>query len=111
MESTTCDVQHNVRQLDVVDGLPIQPNNIKEQMPVLAQQLQSLAANVGRESVQRMLKASMDLRAAFDANDYRAVNEVFKRGHGWVAAQENGFCVGVPENVMRDFAKRHRRAR
>jgi hypothetical protein len=110
MESTTYDVQQTRPAFNLLDGLPIQPTNIKEQMPLLAQQLQSLAANVGRESVQRMLKASMDLRAAFDANDYRAVNEVFKRGHGWVAAQENGFCVGVPENAMRDFAKRHRRS-
>jgi len=110
MKSTTCDVRDNDRDVDVVDGLPPMPASIKNQMPKLATLLQSLAAQLGRDSVQLQLKASMDLRRAFDADDYRAVSEVYRRGHGWVAATENGFCIGVPAPAMQEFARRHREA-
>jgi hypothetical protein len=108
METTTCAVQHHGQQLDGVDGLLPPPTNIKEQMPQLASTLQWLSGNLGRESVVRQLKASMDLRKAYDADDYRAVNAVYKRGHGWIDCEEGGFCVGVPRRFMEAFAKRHR---
>lgn len=77
-------------------------------MPKLAAMLQHLSANMGRESVQNQLKASMDLRRRFDANDYVGVNEVYRRGHGWIDWQEAGYCIGVPKAAMQAFAKRHR---
>ena len=111
MESTTCTVQHHGQHVDGVDGLAPMPTSIKDQMPVLARMLQDLAANMGRESVQLQLKASMDLRRAFDADDYQAVSAVYRRGDGWVSAVENGFCVGVPDAAMKAFAQRHRGGR
>jgi hypothetical protein len=111
METTTCDVQQSVRHVDAVDGLLPMPTNIKVQMPDLASMLQQLAANVGRDTVQRQLQASVDLRHAYDADDYRAVNAVYRRGDGWVSWSENGYCVGVPSDVMAAFAKRHRGGR
>lgn len=111
METTTCDVQHGVQHPDVPDGLPPMPTNIKLQMPNLARMLQELAGNIGRDLVQRQLQASVDLRRAFDADDYRAVNAVYRRGDGWVSWSEGGYCVGVPSDVMAAFAKRHRGGR
>ena len=108
METTTCAVQHGVQQVDVVDGLLPMPASIKAQMPELAALLQSLAANIGREAVQKQLQASVDLRRAFDADDYKAVRAVYRRGDGWVDATENGFQVGVPAAAMQTFARRHR---
>jgi len=108
MDSTACTVQHHGQHVDGVDGLLPMPTNIKLQMPILAKLLQDLAANLGRESVQLQLKASMDLRRAYDADDYQAVRAVYRRGDGWVSAVENGFCVGVPEEAMKAFARRHR---
>lgn len=108
MESTTCDGQHHDQQVDVVAGLEPSPTNIKTQMPQLSIWLQDLAVNMGRESVQAMVKATMDLRRAFDADDYAAVSAVYRRGDGWINAQENGFCMGVPDAAMKAFAKRHR---
>ena len=108
METTTYDVHHNDQQPDVMDGLLPPPSNIKVQMPGLAAQLQFLAGNLGRESVTLQLKASIDLRKAFDADDYRAVNAIYKRGHGWIDWEEGGYCVGVPKRAMQAFAKRHR---
>ena len=110
MESTACDVRDNDRDIDVMDGLLPVPSSIKGQMPKLAGMLRNLSNQLGRESVQRQLKASVDLRAAFDADDYQAVKSIYRRGHGWIDAQEDGFCVGVPELAMRDFARRHREA-
>jgi hypothetical protein len=77
-------------------------------MPLLAAMLQDLSAQLGRESIQAQLKASMDLRKAFDADDYQAVNAIYRRGHGWIDWQEAGFCIGVPSAAMQAFAKRHR---
>jgi hypothetical protein len=110
MESTTCDVQHNGQQVGVVDGLSPTPTSIKDQMPELAKLLQDLAVNGGRESVQVMLKATMDLRRAYEVDDYAAVCAIYRRGDGWINAQENGFCMGVPDADMKAFAKRHREA-
>ncbi len=108
METMTCDVQHPVRDLDVLDGLPPAPTSIKDQMPDLAAFLQSLAANIGRDHVQLQLKASIDLRRAFLSDDYAAVREVYRRGHGWVYWEERGYCMGVPAGRMIEFARRHR---
>lgn len=108
MESTACDVQHHGQQVDVVDGLPPMPTNIKLQMPECAAFLQSLAANVGRDQVQQMLKASVDLRRAFDRNDYAAVRAVYRRGHGWIDWAEAGYLVGVSSDAMTRFARQHR---
>lgn len=111
MESTTCNVRDNDRDKTTrpdVAGLGPVPSDIKAQMPVLAWMLRNLADQLGRESVQQQLKASVDLRAAFDADDYRGVNAVYRRGHGWIDAEEGGFCVGVPAGVMQAFARRHR---
>jgi hypothetical protein len=110
MESTTCAVRDNDRDVCVPDGLAPVPGNIKLQMPGLASMLQYLAEQLGRESVQLQLKASIDLRRAFDADDYAGVNQVYRRGNGWIYWPENGFLVGVPEDAMREFAARHRRA-
>lgn len=114
MNSTTCDVRDNVRDIpprtDVRDGLLPAPSNIKDQMPGLAKMLQHLSQQLGRESVQLQVKATMDLRKAFDANDYRAVSAVYRRGHGWIYWEEGGYCMGVPEAAMRAFANKHRRA-
>ena len=84
------------------------PTNIKLQMPQCAAFLQSLAANVGRNQVQQMLKASVDLRRAFDRNDYAAVRAVYRRGHGWIDWAEGGFLVGVASEAMSEFARQHR---
>lgn len=108
METNSCDGQHHGQQVDVVAGLLPVPNSIKDQMPVLAGLLQDLAANLGRESVQLQVRASIDLRRAFDADDYAGVSAVYRRGVGWIDAQENGFCVGVPAAAMQAFTKRHR---
>lgn len=113
METIACAVHQSVHQVDVVDGLtdglPPMPTNIKEQMPGLASMLQYLAVQIGRDAVQRQLKASIDLRRAYDADDYQAVNAMYRRGHGWVDCQEGGFCVGVPKQAMQTFALKHRR--
>lgn len=108
METTTCDVHHHDHQSAEVDGLLPPPSNIKLQMPGLAAQLQFLAGNLGRESVTLQLKASLDLRKAYDADDYKAVSAIYKRGHGWIDWEEGGYCVGVPKRAMQAFAKRHR---
>lgn len=108
MESTSCDGQHNGQQIDVVAGLLPVPTSIKDQMPQLATILQDFAANMGREDIQLQVKASIDLRRAFDADDYQAVSAVYRRGHGWIDWQENGFCIGVPGWAMKAFVKRHR---
>lgn len=109
METTTCTVQHYDQHVDGVDELLPPPTNIKEQMPSLAAQLQWLSGNLGRESITLQLKASIDLRKAYDADDYRAVSAVYKRGHGWIDWEEDGYCVGVPKRFMQAFAARHRR--
>jgi hypothetical protein len=109
METTTCAVHQHGQHVDVVDDLLPPPTNIKEQMPGLAAMLQFLAGNIGRESVTLQLKASMDLREAYDADDYRAVNEIYRRGHGWIDWEESGYCVGVPKRAMAAFAAKHRR--
>ena len=111
MNSTSCAVQHHVQDVDVLDGLPTMPANIKEQMPELAKFLQGLAANIGRDEVQRMLKSSVDLRRAYDSDDYQAVRAVYGRGLGWVTWLENGYLVGVPAVAMATFARRHRERR
>lgn len=111
METTACDVQHDVRMVDEADGLPPLPRSIKEQMPVLAGWLQELAGQLGRDHVDRMVRASVDLRKAFDRDDYEAVQEVYRRGHGWIDSTEGGFCMGVPADRMKEFAKKHREAR
>ena len=108
MKSTTCDVHHDGQHTSVVDGLLPAPTSIKEQMPLLAAALQSLAANLGRESVQLQVRASMDIRRAFDMDDFRAVRDVYQRGHGWINAQEAGFQLGVPSAHMQAFNSRHR---
>ena len=101
MKSITCDVRDNDRDTTTrtdVDGLaalPPTPTNIKEQMPLLAAMLKDLAAQLGRERIQFQLKASMDLRKAFDADDYREVNSIYRRGHGWIDWQEAGFCLSL----------------
>jgi hypothetical protein len=102
------DGQHNGQQVDVVAGLAPLPTNIKDQMPVLAGLLQKVAVSMGRESINLQIRASMDLRRAYDADDYRGVSAVYRRGHGWINAQENGFCLGVPDAAMKAFVKRHR---
>ncbi len=108
MKSTTCDVRDNDRDVTVMDGLLPVPASIKTQMPGLAEMLKSLVDQIGRDAVQLQLKASIDLRRAFDADDYRAVNEIYRRGHGWIDWQENGFSIGVPAVAMQTFAQRHR---
>lgn len=108
MKSTTCNVRDNDRDVCIPDGLGPIPASIKDQMPELAGMLQSLSNQLGRETVQLQIKASIDLRRAFDADDYTTVNAIYRRGHGWIHWQENGFFIGVPEQAMRDFAKRHR---
>jgi hypothetical protein len=116
METTACAVHQPVQHLDVVDGsgevdgLAPMPTNIKDQLPGLAAMLQYLATQIGREAVQLQLKASIDLRKAYDADDYRAVNAIYRRGHGWVDCQEAGYCVGVPKQAMQTFALKHRRS-
>jgi len=111
METTSCDVHHHGQQVDVMDGIPPAPSSIKVQMPELAKYLQDIAAQMGRETVALQVKATVDLRNAFDQDNYRAVNLVYRRGHGWVSWGENGFYFGVPEDAMRAFARRHREAR
>jgi hypothetical protein len=108
MESITCNVRENVRDEIQTDGLPPVPSSIKEQMPLLAAMMQDLSSQLGRESVQLQLQASMDLRKAFDADDYRQVSEIYRRGHGWIDWQEKGYCIGVPAAAMKHFAQRHR---
>ncbi len=111
MESTACDVQHHGQQVDVVAGLLPMPTNIKNQMPQCAAFLQSLAANIGRDQVQQMLRASVDVRRAYDRDDYAAVREIYRRGQGWVFWSEAGHLVGVPADAMTEFARRHRGTR
>ena len=111
MESTSCDVHHDVQQVEKMDKLKPAPISIKEQMPGLSTVLRQLAENLGRDQVQRMVEATVCLRAAFDADDYLGVNAAYRLGHGWIVWEENGYCFGVPEAEMRRFAQRHRRAR
>jgi hypothetical protein len=108
MKSITCNVRDNDRDERVVDGLLPVPSSIKDQMPLLAAMLQTLSAQLGRDHVQLQLKASIDLRKAFDSDDYRAVSAVYRRGHGWIDWQENGYCIGVPKPAMQAFAQKHR---
>jgi hypothetical protein len=109
MESISCDVHHGDHLLDVVDAIGPMPTNIKLQMPTLAVLLQSLAANMGREHIHAMVEATVELRRAFDADDYHAVSAIYGRRKGWAEASENGFTFGVPEAAMKAFAARHRR--
>lgn len=111
MESTTCDVQQAVQHTEALDGLPKllpSPTSIKAQMPLLAAQLQQLAAQMGREFVDLQVRASMDIRAAYDKDDRWAVSAVYRRGHGWISSIEGGACLGVPDEYMRAFVRRHR---
>ena len=121
MKSITCNVQQNVqeaefagRRTENLDGLPELapvPTSIKEQMPVLASMLQDLAANIGREQVAPTVKAAIDLRRAYDRDDYAAVKAVYDRKNGWVTCAEGGHQVGVPARYIRAFWARHRAAR
>lgn len=111
MKSITCNVHDKKTDVDVVDGLLPVPTSIKDQMPLLAQMLQVLSAQLGRDAIQRQLRCSMDLRKAFDADDYQGVRAVYRRGDGWIDWQEAGYCIGVPAQAMQEFAKRHRSAR
>ncbi len=108
METTTCTVQHHGQHPDGVDGLLPPPTSIKDQMPQLAAMLQNLSSQLGRDNVQRLVKASMDLRKAYDADDYREVSKVYARGHGWTNWEEGGYSLGVPNAAMQAFAKKHR---
>lgn len=111
MNSTTCDVQNDVQHtamLDGLDALPPVPTSIKDQMPNMAAMLQSIAGYMGREFVEVMVKASMDLRRAYEADDFRAASLIYARKDGWIACCESGFQLGVPEAHMKAFAKRHR---
>lgn len=111
MNSTTCDVQDDVQytaRLDGLDALPPVPTSIKEQMPNMAATLQGIAGYMGREFVGAMVKASMDLRRAYEADDYPAASQVYARKDGWIACCESGFQLGVPEGHMKAFARRHR---
>lgn len=111
MESTACAVRRSVQlteELDGLDGLGPMPPNIRDLMPELAAMLRSLAAQIGDTGVQTMLRASIDLRRAYDADDYRAVAEVYGRRQGWLTWAEGGYQVGVPSEHMAAFARRHR---
>ncbi len=111
MKSITCNVHDKKTDVDVVDGLLPVPTSIKDQMPLLAQILQVMSGQLGRDAVQVWLKTSMALRRAFDADDYRAVNAIYRSGKGWIDWQEAGYCIGVPGQAMSEFAKRHRSTR
>lgn len=111
MRSTTYAVQDDVQlteQLDGLAALPPVPVSIKEQMPGIAGFLQELAANMGREHVAGLVKASIELRRAYDRDDFRAVGAAYGSGRGWVTCCEAGYQLGVPEIHMAAFAKRHR---
>ncbi len=113
MESTTCAVHQSVHQAETLDGVPVldpAPTSIKDQMPELAALLQQLAVNVDRGFVQDMVRAAVDLRLAYDRDDYQAVKAVYARRHGWIDCAEGGYQLGVPEVHMKAFARRHRRA-
>lgn len=77
-------------------------------MPCIAGFLQQLAANMGREFVAAQVKASIDLRKAYDRDDFAAVSEVYARKQGWVTCTEGGLQLGIPDLHMSAFAKRHR---
>ena len=112
MKSTTYAVQHAVQQTETLDGLDVllpMPTSIKEQMPVIAEYLQQLAANMDRDFVGVTVKASIDLRRAYDADDFAAVSAVYARKNGWITCEEGGFQLGVPDAHMAAFAQRHRR--
>lgn len=112
MKTTACDVRNAVQKTETLDGLDVllpAPASIKEQMPHMAAALQSIAQNMGREFVTAMVRASMDLRAAYDADDYRAASRVYARKDGWISCSEGGCQLGVPEAHMRAFARRHRK--
>lgn len=112
MESTTYAVQKTVQLTEVLDGLdalPPVPTSIKDQMPGIAGVLQELAANMGREHVAAMVKASIDLRRAYDRDDRSGVSEVYARKEGWVTCAEGGFQLGIPDVHMSAFANRHRK--
>lgn len=119
MKSTACNVQQNDqdggragRRTENVDGLPDLapiPASIKDQMPVLASMLQDLSASLGREQVAPLVKAAVDLRRAYDRDDYAGVKAVYDRKDGWVTCAEGGFQMGVPARYIRAFWVRHRR--
>lgn len=111
MESITYAVQDAVQlteELNGMDKLAPMPASIKDQMPGNAQTLQELAANMGRDFVAAMVKASIDLRKAYDRDDFRVVSEVYARKQGCITALEGGYQLGVPDAHMAAFAKRHR---
>ncbi len=111
MESTTCAVHQLVHRTETADGLPDlapAPTSIKDQMPELAALLQQLAASMGRDQVQAMVKAATALRVAYDRDDFGAVSQAYARGDGWIDAAEGGCQVGVPKPYMAAFARRHR---
>jgi hypothetical protein len=111
MESTTYAVHQSVHRTENVDGLPDlapAPTSIKEQMPELAALLQQLAASMGCDAVQAMVKAATALRVAYDRDDFGAVSQAYARGDGWIDATEGGCQVGVPKAYMAAFARRHR---
>lgn len=105
MESTSYDVQHNVQHSKNLDGvldgnlpalLPM-PTSIKDQMPFLAECLQSLAASSGREAVQVMVRNGTAMRRAFDARDVGEVRRLLAVPGGWAVGCERGYQFGVPE--------------
>jgi hypothetical protein len=111
MNSTACVVQDAVRLTEELDGLdelqPV-PTSIRDQMPGLAVMLQSLAGQIEQGGVHAMLRVSIDVRRAYDADDYRAVAAVYARRLGWLTWAEGGFQVGVPAEHLAAFARRHR---
>jgi hypothetical protein len=114
MESITYAVQDCVQlteQLDGLDTLPPMPTSIKDQMPGIASLLQQLSANMGREGIATTVKAAVDLRKAYDRDDYAGVSAVYARNVGWLTRFEAGYQLGVPDAHMVAFAKRHRSKR
>ena len=117
MKSTSYAVHQSVHQPKVVDGMAESgrigavPKSIKAEMPVLAGVLQDLEAGMGAQFVAGLVRTAMEIRRAFDADDFRAVSAVYARRAGWINASEGGYQLGVPEADMRAFAARHRKAR
>lgn len=95
-----------------MDGNPMallpRPTSIKAQMPVLADQLRQIAAQMGDEMVNTLVRNSIDLMKAYEADDYRAMSAVYRRKTGWINAHEDGVQLGLSTEQVQTFAQRHR---
>lgn len=109
MTAMQLDIDKRPRNLEV--PLLPEPTNSRVQMPFLAESLQKMVVEVGREAVQEMWRNGKALRKAYDAGDAATVWRICASGQGIAAATENGYQFGVPTAQRAAMLRQHRAKR